>query len=649
MDHSSYVDSLRSRQKLDRDKGLETVRLILSDCKDEISKLEGNVLELLTSQEGWESAHGALSASVFMIEARVCSNDFYTKLQEVVPGMLDHSEPRVRLSAGDVIGRLCGHLGAQVYLDLQEVLIRGVTTNMERESDASSQPSESEELMGSTMEHIGDGRSLSPTSALVFHDTAGWKALETYMIALQKAVIGCGGNFAPFVTLDLLHLIFNSLGHTNRFVRETGYDTLAAIIKCPDLPEATTSALWPSVAKYLAAGLADNWSQVRMAASVATREFLTKEGAPSSAHLPVLIAPMCLNRYYIAEGVKLYSQDTWKRVTEGRGVALVEQHLGKVVEFYVSQSQAENHAVREAACACIAELGTKISSGYLEPFVGRLITVLLECFQDESWPVRDAACLACGNFVSCFPSECRDHLEVLFPLFLSNLEDSIPSVREGAAIALAQVYTAYGSDVEERLFNTVKERLPQVALQPSQPSSSIDPGPGMFGVVKRVEEGQAGGEDYTHTDQQMYSCGSLAPKMKKGGGGCMQSAFHRPAQPWEKSEGCVHLLAMLSQQPALKGRVEACLPVLAESARARHYPQYLGYLETVLKQLPVVAKSLGKATFKRHLEGFLDPIFHSLSCDSALVKTAGVQCLSMLTQQIGRMIMRGRIEQHDSR
>lgn len=100
MDHSSYVDSLRSRQKLDRDKGLEAVRLILSDCKDEISKLEGNVLELLTSQEGWESAHGALSASVFMIEARVCSNDFYTKLQEVVPGMLDHSEPRVRLSAG---------------------------------------------------------------------------------------------------------------------------------------------------------------------------------------------------------------------------------------------------------------------------------------------------------------------------------------------------------------------------------------------------------------------------------------------------------------------------------------------------------------------------------------------------------------------
>ena len=30
------------------------------------------------------------------------------------------------------------------------------------------------------------------------------------------------------------------------------------------------------------------------------------------------------------------------------------------VEFYISQSQASNHAVREAACTCIAELGTKV-------------------------------------------------------------------------------------------------------------------------------------------------------------------------------------------------------------------------------------------------------------------------------------------------
>ena len=60
---------------------------------------------------------------------------------------------------------------------------------------------------------------------------------------------------------------------------------------------------------------------------------------------------------------------------------------------------------------------------------------------------------------------------------------------------------------------------------------SIDPSPAVFGVVRRVEESF----DAAHTDQQMYSCGSLAPKMRRGG--CMDSNFHKPSQPWEKSEG----------------------------------------------------------------------------------------------------------------
>lgn len=55
----------------------------------------------------------------------------------------------------------------------------------------------------------------------------------TSLSALEQAVSGCGMTFAPYVTSDLLDLIFTCLGHTNRFVRETGYKTLAAIVKCP--------------------------------------------------------------------------------------------------------------------------------------------------------------------------------------------------------------------------------------------------------------------------------------------------------------------------------------------------------------------------------------------------------------------------------
>ena len=116
----------------------------------------------------------------------------------------------------------------------------------------------------------------------------------------------------------------------------------------------------------------------------------------------------------------------------------------------------------------------------------------------------------------------------------------------------------------------------------------LDPRPAVFGVVQRLQE--AIEDDPTHTDQQvrdharthmharihththththcthththththtntqcqhtkvirsvscvwqMYSCGSLAPKMRRGG--CMDTHFQKPAEPWEKTEGLVN-------------------------------------------------------------------------------------------------------------
>jgi len=38
-------------------------------------------------------------------------------------------------------------------------------------------------------------------------------------------------------------------------------------------------------------------------------------------------------RYYTAEGVKIYSQETWNAVTGGKGKQLVEQHIADVVPY----------------------------------------------------------------------------------------------------------------------------------------------------------------------------------------------------------------------------------------------------------------------------------------------------------------------------
>ena len=61
----------------------------------------------------------------------------------------------------------------------------------------------------------------------------------------------------------------------------------------------------------------------------------------------------------MAEGVRIYSQETWRLVTtleEGGGRKLVEKYIEEVVQYYIASTQADNHAVREAACQCIAEL-----------------------------------------------------------------------------------------------------------------------------------------------------------------------------------------------------------------------------------------------------------------------------------------------------
>lgn len=74
-------------------------------------------------------------------------------------------------------------------------------------------------------------------------------------------------------------------------------------------------------------------SQVRLASSVAARQFLV--GLPSEEarqqFYPTLLPPLCLNRYYVAEGVRIYNQQTWKEVTHTAGKQLVEQHIQPVV------------------------------------------------------------------------------------------------------------------------------------------------------------------------------------------------------------------------------------------------------------------------------------------------------------------------------
>ena len=330
------------------------------------------------------------------------------------------------------------------------------------------------------------------------------------------------------------------------------------------------SALTATLLAVLKLTLSDNWSQVRMASSVLCRTYLSTVNAildsnsnssSSVALTPaayaVLLPRMCLNRFYLAQGVKLYSQETWRIVFHTNGLPLIRTHAGAVARYYTRMADADNHVVREAACQAIAKLASKLGDGgtgaaALAPFVPLLLQALLVCFHDESWPVRDEACLACEIFVGSYPEECQPELPTLTERWTNHLFDQIWSVREDAARALGSALHAYPSTLQPVILELLRENIQCARKQPPQTRA------GMLATHNDVN---------AHIDSQLYSCGSLAPKLRKGG--CSNCIVTRERTDWERTDGCIYLLKELcclddSKQTAVSMGDDVLLPLLME-------------------------------------------------------------------------------------
>ncbi|KAL3784515.1 hypothetical protein ACHAW5_005278 [Stephanodiscus triporus] len=328
------------------------------------------------------------------------------------------------------------------------------------------------------------------------------------------------------------------VSHVNRHVRAAGAALVGAIVgSCARMTSSSSSAAASGrrvvvahpllvdvdsgfrkvVGDALGATLADNWSQVRMAGSVLCRGYVTalmgmagdgggekagKEEEEATAFeeamgdlVPMLLPRMCLNRFYLAQGVKLYSQETWRLVfgphpsssaahpdegalhssegaRGGGGLGAVARNAAPLCRYYSKMCDADNHAVREAACQGVAELAQKVGrhpiyAECLSPYVTMLLQALLMCFHDESWPVRDEACLACGTFCIAYPDECRPELPTLFDRWTEQLTDQIWSVREDAAVALGDAIAAYGPDMLGKVLTVIRASIPAAREQPA--------------------------------------------------------------------------------------------------------------------------------------------------------------------------------------
>lgn len=353
----------------------------------------------------------------------------------------------------------------------------------------------------------------------------------------------------------------------------------------------------------------------------------------------LILPQMCLNRYYVAEGVRVYSQETWQLVLKDKGKTYVGILAPHFVEYYIRQCGANNHAVREAACACIAELMAKVESSCIREFVPRLLNALVNCFKDASWPVRDAACEACGNCVIAFPEESKAVLSELYDLWFAHLWDNIRSVRENSAVALGNVIRAYGDDALEKILPVLRDLMMRVSDQPpdSVKFSGLENST-LFGVA-RIRDQVSSAANFT--DQQMFSCGSLAPKLARGGG-CMDHGFSREKEPWEASDGSVYLVREVA---LIKPTASAeFLPGLAELVAISGFTHAHNLRESVWKCLPDIAISLGKRAFKPHLEMFIGPLFKSVRCGQQLEEVAAGRAIGKLMDLIGPSIFRGRLD-----
>lgn len=642
---------------------------------------------------------------------------------------LEHPEPRVRTLVAKAVGAYVQNTTAGNHYDKASAAFHNDEFEYAHEVH--------DRLVSSIRTHLELGRHIgggggagdndkvepqhSQASTVALDDTTGWRALETSWQCLASLVHAMGPKCLvtfPFDDQILEDCQYSAIKHVNRHVRAAAMNVLEQWIRAAAAstdPATYASALGNPVAplrqtavEVLRTGLADNWSQVRMAASVLCRVFLTTLRArgesldgtsndlssTSTDSLEdiylVLLPRMCLNRYYLAQGVKLYSHETWFLVVQDRGIDLVAQYLPAVVRYYSQMCDADNHVVREAACQAISELAVRLGShpvhhAVLAAYVEPLLQSLLVCFHDESWPVRDEACLACAILCKSYPDLCRDELPLLWDRWteqvrssmprrklvfvgfhfsptltvftsffstthVSQLTDQIWSVRQDAAVALGDAVEAY-PELWPKVLGRVRKLLPSARDQPPMTRDAY-----------KAHQNDAN----AHTGAQMYSCGSLAPKLQKKAGagriGCSSCGIDRPKAPWEATDGSIYLIReLIIRGCGNDGTTDADLPFpltddvwlpllreLADVCRVQHFPQSDDLRTTLWRQLPVIAHALGKDRFKRHyLELFVDLLFRTLDSRSAsqLSMHAAGQCADDLAALVGRAVFRGRLDE----
>lgn len=544
-----------------------------------------------------------------------------------IPSLLDNQEPRVRTLVAEVIGDLAKIKDVSIYHDLGHTLLDGIKRTFHR--------------VETTRPVV-----LGYETQVELDDTTGWKSLETYFCAYIYLVQGCGKPLLsnPNLVTDQEYelLVTNASTHINRHIRQVSLNFIDVIVTSLRGSEASQSNSVPWDDKILsrccqaiALGLQDNWTQVRFAATVACRTLLQALSEQDRQYAwPKLLPRLCLNRHYVAEGVRVHSQETWRLIMGQTGRGLLAQYIEPVCYYYTQSTKAANHMIAEAACQAIAELATKVDRAAVLPYIPALLSALVACSAEESWPIRDAACVATGQVLRIFPNESRDVSEELFGRWQMNLTDSIWSVRENSAAAFGEVLRSEDATLRDEAARRTVDLLSanlsraneELTLEQrrAQQIQFIPPA-----VLVELTSRQAGA-----------SLTDLPRVARADWGCCLDCVVLRAASAWEVSAGAVCLLTQLAQ--VFPDLTKQFLPRLWALLSLSHFKESPKLRSVVLQQLPLILTAIGKLAVKQGIEEYSHILFRILDpmCDEY---PDAETCIKSLAAFIGPSILLSRV------
>ena len=304
---------------------------------------------------------------------------------------------------------------------------------------------------------------LVPSSvSSVYHDTAGWKTLDSNMKCIQRVYALVDESFRPPVPYELLELILNCCLHINRYTRESAFYVLASI--CPSFTTHVSTdneELFDNIVSRLVIGLVDDWTEVCYAASTATRVFVLSIARDvAERYFPQLLPRICFNRYHYAEGLKRYSLESWQLILKQEGRNTLSTYISCFAEFYLSRLRSDHSEMRSCACLCINEVISKLDVAIVEPYIPKLFTNVLFALDDSSWSVRSYAAVTINSFIQFHYAAISEKEKLLVDILFEINSDETWSVRENSSICIAGVYAGtINGEIKQVIKNRISEGL----------------------------------------------------------------------------------------------------------------------------------------------------------------------------------------------